>query len=135
MEQSIHLQRQRTNVDFLDENGRSFAGLYVLQGSSLTVFEALEMIKTCFHLTFSETTDEHNRRQYALAMYPYRFQLTNEVFSVHKLLTKGRYYVVRHLDSREDECTGAWNDYSAIDHVLGESSCAMSLLRPKGSWR
>lgn len=71
MEQSIHLQRQRTNVDFLDENGRSFAGLYVLQGSSLTVFEALEMIKTCFHLTFSETTDEHNGRQYALAMYPY----------------------------------------------------------------
>lgn len=118
MEESIRLQRKRTNVDFLDEKGETFAGLYVLQGSSLTVAEALDMLQASLHLTFSGTSKRSNDKKQMWAIYPYRGQLSNEAFSLDKLLAKGRYYVVRHHESSED--TGTWSDHSAIDDVLGE---------------
>lgn len=122
MEESIRLQRRRTNVDFLDEKGESFAGLYLPTEASLTVVEALDMLKTCFQLTFSCTSKRSNGKEHVWAIYPYRGQLSNEAFSLDKLLAKGRYYVVRHLEPSED--TGAWNDHSATDHVLGKSLVA-----------
>lgn len=122
MEESIRLQRRRTNVDFLDEKGESFAGLYLPTESSLTVVEALDMLKACFRLTFSCTSTRSNDKDHVWAIYPYRGQLSNEAFSLDKLLAKGRYYVVRHLEPSDD--TGAWNDHSAIYHVLGKSLVA-----------
>lgn len=122
MEQSVRSQRKRTNVDFLDEKGETFAGLHVLQGSSLTVAEAMGMLQASFHLNFSGTSERSNDKKHVWAIYPYRGQLSKEAFSLDKLLAKGRYYVVRHLESCED--TQTWNDHSAIDHVLGKSSVA-----------
>ncbi|KAI3397061.1 hypothetical protein diail_11297 [Diaporthe ilicicola] len=94
MESNLRLQRQRVNVEFLDEQGQSFAGLYVLQQSSFTVAEALDMVETSFDFTFS--TDE---RDHLWTICPHQGQLWNKGFSVNSVLTKGRYHVVRHLES------------------------------------
>lgn len=118
MEQSLRLQRKRTNVDFLDETGDTFAGLYVLQGSSITVVEALDMLKASFNLTFSSTSERSNDGEHAWAIYPFRGQLSDEAFYLDKPLIKGRYYVVKHTGSWEG--IGMWKD-----HVLGESSYYM----------
>lgn len=125
MEQSIRLQRKRTNVDFLDETGDTFAGLYVLQGSSITVVEALDMLKASFSLTFSATNERSSDEENAWAIYPFRGQLSDEAFSLDKPLAKGRYYVVRHAGSWEG--IGAWKD-----HVLGESSSYMKVQAAAG---
>lgn len=118
MEQSLRLQRKRTNVDFLDETGDTFAGLYVLQGSSITIVEALDMLKTSFTLTFSKTSERSNGEEHVWAIYPIRGQLSHEAFSLDKPLVKGRYYIVRHTESWEG--IGTWKD-----HVLGEYFCSV----------
>lgn len=118
MEQSLRLQRKRTNIDFLDETGDTFAGLYVLQGSSITVVEALDMLKASFNLTFSSTSEKSNDGEHAWAIYPVRGQLSDEAFYLDKPLVKGRYYVVKHTGSWEG--IGTWKD-----HVLSESSYYM----------
>lgn len=115
MEQSIKLQRRRTDVDFVDEQGQSFAGLYVLQQSSPTVAEALGMLKASFHFTFSRPSDGNNDKEHGWGIYPYRGQLSSEAFSLDKPLAKGRYYVVRHTGSWEG--MGVWKE-----HVLGKSA-------------
>lgn len=114
MEKSIQLQRRRTNVDFVDEQGQSFAGVYVLQQSSLTVAEALGMLKASFHFTFSWPSQGNNDKEPGWGIYPYRGQLSSEAFSLDKPLAKGRYYVVRHIGSWEG--MGVWKE-----HTLGES--------------
>lgn len=120
MEQTINLQRRRTNVDFVDEQGQSFAGLYVLQESSLTVAEALGMLKASFHFTFSWPSEGNNDQEHGWGIYPYRGQISSEAFSLDKPLVKGRYYVVRHIGSWEG--MGVWKD-----HILGKSSRSMIL--------
>lgn len=127
MEQSIRLQRKRTNVDFLDEAGDTFAGLYVLQGSSITVVEAIDMLKASFSLTFSTTSEGGNDEECAWAIYPFRGQLSDEAFSLDKPLAKGRYYVVRHAGSWEG--IGTWKG-----HVLGESSYYMNVQAAAGGF-
>lgn len=114
MEQSVRLQRSRTNVDFLDEKGEAFAGLHLLQDSTITVVEALDMMRACFHFTFPEISEGNNDQEYGWGIYPFRGQISGEAFSLEKPLVKGRYYVVRHAGPWEG--IGLWKD-----HILGES--------------
>lgn len=102
MEQQVHLQRQHTNVDFLDGNAQTFAGLYVLKGSTLSVAEALNMLKASFEFTFSASSADVNGEEWSWGIYPFQEELSDEAFSIHKPIAPGRYLVVRRLERRDN---------------------------------